>query len=87
MPRKLSLVLVLGLTAATLAACDRQAQTASPAAPFYAPAPSSAAAAPLVTPVGDAFDNRMNKPVRSGLNNDPDNPSGAPGPGTMKTMQ
>lgn len=86
MPPKLSLVLALGLTAATVAACDRQAQTANPAAPTYAP--SSAAAAPLVTPGASAYDNRLNKPVRSGLNNDPDNPSGAPGPGTtMKTMQ
>jgi hypothetical protein len=98
MVRMPAFVVVLGLGIVATAACDRQRQasspaapaapaaSAAPAAPVYAPAAWSPAAAPLETPSVSTSDNQTNWPARSGLNNDPLNPSGAPGPtGTYDT--
>ena len=87
MSRKLTLVLAPGLALVIVAACDQQSSAGNPGAgnpgaPVYAPAPFSPAAAPLMTPSVDGYDRRANRQFRSGLNNDPSNPSGAPGPGS-----
>lgn len=74
--------LAIGLALVVVAACDQQSSAGNPGAPVYAPAPFSPAAAPLMTPSVDGYDRRANQQFRSGLNNDPNNPSGAPGPGS-----
>lgn len=80
MSRKLTLVPALGLALVVVAACDQQPSMGGPDAPVYAPAPTSPTAAPLMTPSVAASGSRATWPIRSGLNSDPDNPSGAPGP-------
>jgi hypothetical protein len=85
MSQKLTLVLAVGLAIIIVAACDQQSSAGNPGTPFYPPAPSSPAAAPLMTPGIDGttpgYDGTNNRSIwRSGLNNDPNNPSGAPGP-------
>jgi hypothetical protein len=79
MPKTPRLILAAALAGALAAGCTQSEQTAQA---IYAPPASSpnavvsGASTPDMVAPGHTY-----WPSRSGLNGDPDNPSGAPGPG------
>jgi hypothetical protein len=72
-------LILAGLAGALAAGCTPPEQTAQT---IYAPPASSPGAVVAGASTPDLVaPGRTNWPSRSGLNGDPDNPSGAPGPG------
>lgn len=79
MTRKTALVLALGLALAVVVACDEQPPPA-PAGTGSAGAWSSGGTSSSGASNVSVLQDRRGGPARSGLNSDPANPNGAPGP-------